>query len=708
MAGEEGSCFVAGTQVVMSDGRRVLIEEVKIGDKLLGMAGSINEVLEFDHPKLGDRSLFSFNNGKPFVTIEHPFMTTDGWKSIDPSVTLEEMPEYKGTKLNEGDTLIKADRLFKLNELESHEADPETQLYNFKLDGNNTYYADGFLVHNKGVFQDLKDTAARMEYDQQRLDAGWTTEQVSSGWGKEKTWSTKWIPPTTQPASTTPAPTGDDTAGTEPEAAAAPTEEDTSDFIYHNMPIDNFKPPTSFEFQRDTTTSGNPYAPSTVSNPLGAAAIPGLNSVIGGDVRTGRTSLGSPSPGQNADGTRGTSPWSPLGINTAQSGLPDFGEGGGYQPKYKVGTNLGGGSNFFGGIQALSMASGAQGGQAQSEFFGGAFDVGADVHGGGEGEGGQTDATTAAGVLGLGVNAVDAMKLGFAITMGMPGLVAVQKALGFELTEDKLGIMSDVAELSKISGLTMTEIAHSIINEDDVFDMPQTIVDFEDYETVAQPSAGTDGGYTPGPSDMSLGTSLHGDETGFGGFGTSTSSSGGSTGGSAGGAGSAGSGTGEGASASGAGAGPHGGDSGGFGGGDGDGGGGGGDGSGCFSADTLFLMEDNTFKRIKDIQVGDEVKGGMVTQVKSGMTGRLWYDYHGTHATDEHFVLERGEWKYVKDADDAVLIDGYDMFYTLNCTNHLLYGVNDQVFSDDAVFDSWGSEKESWDAMLVELNKGLK
>jgi hypothetical protein len=90
------------------------------------------------------------------------------------------------------------------------------------------------------------------------------------------------------------------------------------------------------------------------------------------------------------------------------------------------------------------------------------------------------------------------------------------------------------------------------------------------------------------------------------------------------------------------------------------------------------------------------------------MSGRLWYDYHGTHATDDHFVLERGEWKYVKDADDAVLIDGYDMFYTLNCTNHLLYGVNDQVFSDDAVFDSWGSEKESWDAMLVELNKGLK
>ena len=35
--------------------------------------------------------------------------------------------------------------------IEVFDNEPQQQLYNFILDGSNTYYADGFLVHNKGI-----------------------------------------------------------------------------------------------------------------------------------------------------------------------------------------------------------------------------------------------------------------------------------------------------------------------------------------------------------------------------------------------------------------------------------------------------------------------------------------------------------------------------------------------------------------------------
>ena len=34
--------------------------------------------------------------------------------------------------------------------IDSREADPDTVVFNLLLDGDNTYFADDFLVHNKG------------------------------------------------------------------------------------------------------------------------------------------------------------------------------------------------------------------------------------------------------------------------------------------------------------------------------------------------------------------------------------------------------------------------------------------------------------------------------------------------------------------------------------------------------------------------------
>jgi hypothetical protein len=143
------SCFVEDTRVTLSDGSTKYIRDIVVGDRLLGEAGSVNTVIGIEQPSLGDRLLYAINGGEPFVTSEHPFMTTDGWKSIDPSATREENAELTAGKLVVGDTLVTEHGNILITSIVGHNGNPEQTLYNLLLDGGHTYYANGFLVHNK-------------------------------------------------------------------------------------------------------------------------------------------------------------------------------------------------------------------------------------------------------------------------------------------------------------------------------------------------------------------------------------------------------------------------------------------------------------------------------------------------------------------------------------------------------------------------------
>ncbi len=142
------TCFIAGTKVTMSDRSIKNIEDVKIGDEVLSQSG-VNKVLSYDRPTLGIRKLYSFNGGTAFVTSEHPFMSTDGWKSIDPSKTAEENSDLIVSMLKVGDEIITESKTIIINSIEEHDGDSNQTLYNFELDGDKTYYADSYLVHNK-------------------------------------------------------------------------------------------------------------------------------------------------------------------------------------------------------------------------------------------------------------------------------------------------------------------------------------------------------------------------------------------------------------------------------------------------------------------------------------------------------------------------------------------------------------------------------
>jgi hypothetical protein len=150
-----GCCFVAGTLITMADGSLKRIEDVVIGDQVIGKDGAINTVQEYIRPLLGDRTLVGFNSGAPFITNDHPVLSTDGtWRSVDPAGTASKYAEANldARQLSVGDIVATGNGAgFLIESIEEHVHSVDLQVYNFLLDGNNTYIANNLVVHNKGA-----------------------------------------------------------------------------------------------------------------------------------------------------------------------------------------------------------------------------------------------------------------------------------------------------------------------------------------------------------------------------------------------------------------------------------------------------------------------------------------------------------------------------------------------------------------------------
>lgn len=146
------SCFIGGTLVAMADGGQRPIDTIRGGEFVLGAGGGRNRVRGMETPLLGARRLYAFNGGRAFVTAEHPFMTADGWKAIDPEATRRENPGLTVGRLQAGDILAHHgdNNGVALGRIDGFAAPASTRLYNLLLEGEHSYYADGYLVHNKG------------------------------------------------------------------------------------------------------------------------------------------------------------------------------------------------------------------------------------------------------------------------------------------------------------------------------------------------------------------------------------------------------------------------------------------------------------------------------------------------------------------------------------------------------------------------------
>ena len=148
------SCFIAGTKVRMADGTDMNIEDIIVGDLIKGKDGD-NKVIALDPTLLGNRRLYAFNGSNNFfVTSEHPFWTTDGWKAINPEATKEESVDLYNEltgALSIGDYIQSLDGMIRIKSIEEKEINtPDLPLYNFHVENDHSYFADRYCVHNKG------------------------------------------------------------------------------------------------------------------------------------------------------------------------------------------------------------------------------------------------------------------------------------------------------------------------------------------------------------------------------------------------------------------------------------------------------------------------------------------------------------------------------------------------------------------------------
>ena len=101
----------------------------------------------------------------------------------------------------------------------------------------------------------------------------------------------------------------------------------------------------------------------------------------------------------------------------------------------------------------------------------------------------------------------------------------------------------------------------------------------------------------------------------------------------------------------------------------------------CFDPNTLVQMADGSEKKIKEIQLGDQTKGGEVTGVFQFKASDEIHDYKGVTVAGSHYVKEDGKFIMVKDSPLSVKIDKIPVVYSLDTTGRRIF-INDIEFAD--------------------------
>jgi hypothetical protein len=164
----DGPCFLAGSLVTLADGTQKVIEEIAVGDQVLGAFGEINTVLALHRPLLGSYYMVHIN-GEHYSSAHHPHVTADAkFVCAEPAVVdnetygrehmvinaegQEELRMLHGLrpgrvqKLVLGAALKTVEGSRVVESLERADMPPETQLYNLVVGGSHTYHVDGYAV----------------------------------------------------------------------------------------------------------------------------------------------------------------------------------------------------------------------------------------------------------------------------------------------------------------------------------------------------------------------------------------------------------------------------------------------------------------------------------------------------------------------------------------------------------------------------------
>jgi hypothetical protein len=161
-------CFLAGSLVAMADGSMKVIEEVQVGDMVIGAFGEVNEVLALHRSLLGNCEMLRIND-EHSTTIHHPHIGANKeFYSGNPdrvrNATYGRMHKVIDGEGNLVDRMLyglKPERIVQLElgaelkalegsrvvrELEIYSLPADTQLYNLVVGGSHTYHVDGYAV----------------------------------------------------------------------------------------------------------------------------------------------------------------------------------------------------------------------------------------------------------------------------------------------------------------------------------------------------------------------------------------------------------------------------------------------------------------------------------------------------------------------------------------------------------------------------------
>lgn len=142
--GAGSACFIPETLITMADGSEKKIEDIELGDVVKSEIGE--STVEGIDIHIRKETVYSINDSGHFVTANHPFKTTEGWKAIDPKGSMKDHG-VEADRLIVGDTILTLDGEERATTIEA--GNDVTKVYNLRLDNEHVYYANGYLVHNE-------------------------------------------------------------------------------------------------------------------------------------------------------------------------------------------------------------------------------------------------------------------------------------------------------------------------------------------------------------------------------------------------------------------------------------------------------------------------------------------------------------------------------------------------------------------------------
>ncbi len=159
-------CFDTGTKVLMADGTLKNIEEVHIGDMVMSLNEDTGEYIPqrvtstiIKHNS-DDLVYVNLSNGERIgMRAYHPLLTTEGWKSLRPTLAETIMEAGKVELLEVGDILIGYEENVKIVSIETRADIPNYNTYNLSVEGYHNYIVNGVVAHNyepcEGVIPEL-------------------------------------------------------------------------------------------------------------------------------------------------------------------------------------------------------------------------------------------------------------------------------------------------------------------------------------------------------------------------------------------------------------------------------------------------------------------------------------------------------------------------------------------------------------------------